>query len=207
MKILMKFVSVVCHPLLMATYTSFVLFSTVPELFPRVQSELIMEFLLVIAITTCVMPAISIYLLRTFRYISNLELTSRSERLVPFTFIAIYYLITSYLFWQKLQMGNFFLAIILGATVLILLLLFITLRIKISIHATAIWYGVGILAAVGVFLGIPLNYYLYVFIVAAGLTGTSRIYLGYHTSKEVWQGTILGFLYGFLSIGIFLKIQ
>ena len=202
----MKAISLICHPLLMASYVCYVLFIQAPELFPRVQSELIFHFIMVIAITTFVMPAISIYLLRTFRYISSLELGERKERIVPFIFIAVYYFITAYLFWEKLRMGPFFIAIISSAPVLILILLAVTTKFKISIHAAAIWFGVGILSSLVVFLGVSLGIYLYIFILAAGLTSSSRLYLSAHSPREVWSGTVTGFLYGFAVIGVFAKI-
>ncbi|WP_370089964.1 hypothetical protein [Ekhidna sp.] len=200
----MKIVSVVFHPLLMATYLSAVLFTKAPELFPRVMPQLIPQFILVIFITTCIMPALSIFLLRTFSYISNLELTTRSERIRPFIFIALYYAASSYLFGEKLEMGPVFMTVMIGVSVLIVLLLIITAWFKISIHAAATWSGVGFVSALILSMGVNPGWYFYFLILAAGITSTSRLYLGYHQPKEVWSGAILGFVYSFLTIIIFL---
>ena len=196
----MKIVSVVFHPLLIATYLSYALFTKSPELFPRVVPQTIPQFVLVIFITTCLMPALSIFLLRTFSFISNLELTKRSERVRPFIFIAFYYAASSYLFADKLDMGPVFMTVMIGVTVLIILLLIITIKFKISIHAAAIWGGVGYVSALIVLMGVNLGWYYYFLVLAAGLTCSSRLYLGYHQPKEVWSGAILGFLYSFLTI-------
>lgn len=204
MKILMKIISVVFHPLLMATYLSAMLFTKAPELFPRVMPQVIPEFVLVVFITTCLMPALSIFLLRTFAYISNLELTKRAERLRPFIFIAFYYVASSYLFADKLEMGPVFMTVMIGVSVLITALLIITIWFKISIHATAIWSGVGFITALMVTMAVNLGWYYFGLIIAAGLTSSSRLYLGYHQPKEVWSGAILGFVYSFLTIIIFL---
>ncbi len=196
----MKIVSVVFHPLLMATYLSYVLFTKSPELFPRVVPQAIPQFLLVIFITTCLMPALSIFLLRTFSFISNLELTKRSERIRPFIFIAFYYAASSYLFADKLSMGPVFMTVMIGVTVLIIVLLIITTWFKISIHTAAIWSGVGFVSALSVSMGINIGWYFYGLILAAGLTASSRLYLGYHKPKEIWSGAVLGFAYSFLII-------
>lgn len=196
----MKIVSVVFHPLLIATYLSYVLFTNAPELFPRVLPQVTLQFLLVIFITTCVMPALSIFLLRTFSFISNLELTERSERIKPFIFIAFYYAASSYLFADKLEMGLVFMTVMIGVTILIVILSIITLWFKISIHAAAIWGGLGFVSAMTLVLGAQLGWYYYALILAAGLTSTSRLYLGYHRPEEVWSGAILGFAYSFLLI-------
>lgn len=200
----MKIISVVFHPLLMATYLSSMLFTEVPELFPRVLPQATSQFILIIFITTCLMPALSIFLLRTFSFISNLELTERSERLKPFIFIAFYYAASSYLFLEKLEMGPIFMIVMLGVTVLIVLLSIITIWFKISIHSAAIWSGVGFVSALVIVLGVNLGWYYYLLIIAAGLTGTSRLYLGYHRPNEIWSGAILGFAYSFLIMIIFL---
>ncbi len=188
----------------MASYLSAVLFREAPELFPRIVPQIIPQFVLVIFITTALMPALSIFLLRSFSYISNLELTKRQERLRPFIFIAFYYAASSYLFAEKLQMGPVFMTVMIGVSVLIALLLVITTWFKISIHATATWSGVGFVSALVITMGVNLGWYFYGLIIAAGLTSTSRLFLGYHQPKEVWTGAILGFIYSFLTIVIFL---
>lgn len=188
----------------MATYLSAILFTQAPELFPRVMPEVVPEFVLVVFITTCLMPALSIFLLRTFSFISNLELTKRNERIRPFIFIAFYYAVSSYLFEDKLQMGPIFMTIMIGVSVLIVLLLLITARFKISIHSAAIWSSVGFLTALAIHWGAVTGWYYFGLILAAGLTSSSRLYLGYHKPKEVWSGAILGFIYSYLTILIFL---
>ena len=145
----------------MATYLSAILFTKAPELFPRVQAQVVPQFLLVIFITTGLMPALSIFVLRTFSYVSNLDLTKRKERIKPFAFIAFYYGASSYLFGEKLQMGDLFMIVMIGVSVLILILLMITFKFKISIHACAIWSGVGFLTATVTYLGVVLGWYYY----------------------------------------------
>ncbi|WP_436517646.1 hypothetical protein [Ekhidna sp. To15] len=184
----------------MATYLSYVLFTKSPELFPRVVPQAVPQFLLVIFITTCLMPALSIFLLRTFSFISNLELTKRTERIRPFIFIAFYYVASSYLFADKLRMGPVFMAVMIGVSILIVILLIITRWFKISIHTAAIWSGVGFVSALTVAMGVNIGWYYYALILAAGLVASSRLYLGYHEPKEIWSGAILGFTYSFLTI-------
>lgn len=200
----MKIISAVFHPLLMATYLSFILFTQCPILFPRVLPQLIPQFILMVFITTCLMPALSIWILKTFSYISNLELTERKERAKPFILVACCYATASYLFAVKLQMGSIFMTVMIGVSILIGLLLLITFWFKISVHAAAIWSGVGFVTALIISFGVSIGWYYYLLIVAAGLTCTSRLYLGYHQPKEVWSGALLGFTYSFLSIIILL---
>ena len=193
----------VFHPLLIVTYLSSMLFTKAPELFPRIIPQVVPQCVLVVFITTCLMPALSIFLLRTFAFVSNLELTKRSERIRPFIFIAFYYAVSSYLFADKLEMGPVFITIMIGVSVLIVMLLIITAWFKISIHSAAVWGWVGFVSALVMTMGVNVGWYFYAIIIAAGLTSTSRLYLGYHQPKEVWSGAILGFVYSFLIILVF----
>jgi len=196
----MKIISAVFHPLLMATYLSAMLFYKTPELFPRVMPEVAPQFVLVIFITTCLMPALSIFLLKSFSYISNFEMTKRHERLRPFVFIAFYYGVSSYLFAEKLEMGPVFMTVMIGVTVLIIALTLITIRFKISIHAAAIWSGVGFVSALIITKGADLGVFYFLLILAAGLTSSSRLFLGYHRPKGIWSGALLGFSYSFAAM-------
>jgi len=194
----MKIVSVAFHPLLIASHLSALLLFSAPELLPRIPPSASWQFILIIFLITALMPAISILLLKTFKYISDFELEKRNERLIPFAFILFYYSGASYLFMFKLEMGHLFNLVMVSVTILILLLLMITTRFKISIHSAAIWGAVGYLTAIFISQGLTVNWIYYLVVLMAGLTTCSRLYLGYHTSKEAWLGCILGFSFSFL---------
>ena len=186
------------HPLLIASHLTALLLYTAPELLPRIQPQVSRQFLLIVFIITAVLPAFSIFLLKTFKYISDLELVKRRERVIPFAFILFYYGIASYLFMVKLEMEFLFNIVMISVTALIAILLVITMKFKISIHSAAIWGAVGYLTAINITQSITVDWIYYSVVLIAGLTSTSRLYLGYHTSKEVWTGSLLGFSYCFL---------
>ena len=194
----MTIVSVVFHPLLVASYVTCLLLYSTPELLPAIPVEASVQFLLLVFFMTAAMPGISIFLLRRFNYISDLELEKRGERLIPFAFILFYYVAASYLFMFELGMGYLFNLVMISVTLLILILILITTKFKISIHAAAVWSAAGYLTAIYASHGITVNWMYYTTIIAAGLTTVSRLYLQYHTPKEAWSGSFLGFSYSFL---------
>ncbi|MEM9339290.1 MAG: hypothetical protein AAGA66_11215 [Bacteroidota bacterium] len=181
---------------------SVILVIRAPELF-TMPSETILPFLTAIFLLTCFIPALSIYSLRFLSSISDLEITDRKERPLPFSIITIWYAASSYLFIVKLALGRPFSTILLSVTLLIALLFLITYRFKISIHATAIWSAVGILASLIMVRDVLAMDILYLSFILAGLTCTSRLYLGYHLPKEVWSGSLLGFIFGFYAVYFF----
>lgn len=200
MKIFMKTISVAFHPLFMATYLSAIFLNLTPELFPGLVSETVPLLVIVIFITTALIPGLSIFLLKSLSFLSDLEVTKRTERFRPFALIVICYAAATYFFETKLALGPLFMTVMAGVTVLIFIILIITIRFKISGHATAIWSAVGYLSAIIILANLDIQWIYYSAIAFAGLTCTSRLYLGYHQPKEVWAGSILGFLYGFLSL-------
>ena len=199
MRLFMKLVSGFCHPLLMASYISLILFFGAPELFTY-STETFRILLIAVFLTTCFIPALGIYLLKIFSKISNLEITDRQERPLPFMSILIWYGFACYLFVWKLQVGSPFSTIILTVSILIGLLLIITKWFKISIHSTAIWGGIGILSALAISRGIMIDSILLSAIILGGLTNSSRLYLEYHNPREVWYGSILGFVFTFFAV-------
>ncbi|MEQ9231724.1 MAG: phosphatase PAP2 family protein, partial [Cyclobacteriaceae bacterium] len=79
------------------------------------------------------------------------------------------------------------------------------LKFKISIHAAAIWAVAGNTAALcNKFLLNDMIALTYTIVVIAGLVGTSRLYLGYHQPKEVWAGSVFGFLFSYAAVLLFL---
>ncbi len=198
----MKLISGLCHPLLMATYLSSIILIGAPELFtfPERTARILV---LAVFLTTCAIPAFSIYTLKLFSRISNLEITNKEERPLPFSFIFIWYGVSSFLFVYRLELGPPLSAILIAVTILIGILLIISRWFKISIHATAIWSAVGIIMALMMAGATTLLGVLVSSILLAGLTTTSRLYLGYHNPKEVWYGGLLGFSFSFAAVYLF----
>ena len=202
MRFFMQFISVVCHPLLMATYVTVILLLKAPELF-TLPLKALNYFLLAIFLTTFIIPTFSVFSLKLFSRISSMSLSERTDRPLPFFFIFVWYGIATYLFVVRLQLDQPFSVIMITVTILIGLLLLINFKMKISIHCAAIWGAVGTLAALSVTKNIVIPEILFAGILLAGLTHTSRLYLGKHTERETWYGTLLGFGVSFLSLYFF----
>lgn len=198
----MKLISGIFHPLLMATYISLILLVGASEYF-TFPVRMVQYLVLIVFLTTCAIPGISIFILKTFSWIRDLEMTDKKDRFVPFLFIFAWYAISSYLFVTRLQLGQPFSTIFISVTLLIGILIVITRWTKISIHAAAVWSAAGILVSLVLFRGLVIPTIMYSAIVLAGLTSTSRLYLGYHKPNEVWFGSILGFSFSVVAIYLF----
>ncbi|MEM9325403.1 MAG: phosphatase PAP2 family protein [Bacteroidota bacterium] len=203
MKLLMQLVSAVFHPLLLSTHMMVVLYFTAPEIIGSIGVEYIPNLILAIFLSTAVIPAMSIGFMKVSSRISNYEMTQREERMWPFLLITIFYAATTYFMISQFRVGDVFALMMITVSILIFALLLITLRFKISIHAAASWGGAGIISFLFVQNEAPLFVPLMITFLAAGAVGTSRLYLGYHTPKEIWTGSLFGFGFCFLVLNLF----
>ena len=194
------------HPLLMTTYLFALLFFYAPAITRPLSPSAAHLILLALFITTFVLPVISIAALRfsAFRITHNFEalsLPTRRERVLPFFFTSLFYLITTYMFMAKFRVNMVLVVILAAATVVILAISTATLLIKVSAHAA----GGG--ALVGFLIGLSLRYpqsFLFIpLVIAIVLTGcvmSARLYLDLHSAKGVWLGAGLGVAVSLLSI-------
>ncbi|MDH5609958.1 MAG: hypothetical protein OEY56_10800, partial [Cyclobacteriaceae bacterium] len=128
----------------------------------------------------------------------------RQERYLPFVSITLFYGATAYMFLHKIGLIPPLSVIMLASTSLIFILLVITFWFKISIHATAAWSFSGYLTALSItqpdmvfFVPLLLSFPM------AGLVATSRLWLGYHSPREIWAGIALGYGYSFMTVFVF----
>ncbi|MBE61367.1 MAG: hypothetical protein CMB89_03330 [Flammeovirgaceae bacterium] len=204
MENLMKSISAVFHPLLMATYSCLIMFLVIPELFAPIRYESIPYFIGVVFVTTCIVPAISILFLRFTQRVSSLEITKLEERSLPFLSIGTFYGVTTYMFYAKMNVPITLLVMMIAVTCMIFLIYLISFKFKISVHSSAIWGVSGLFSALAIKYLTTLNITaIAIIFFAAGLTTTSRLYLGRHTPQESWSGALLGFTLCFLTFYFF----
>ena len=190
----------------MATYMSAILGYYLPEAYGAFSQEVIWRLVLTFAMMTALFPSIAVLGMWMFTpWVTDLELTDRRERIRPFLVLIFFYSLTVKFLVMDLNLGYIIQLLMLSTTVMILLMVLINTKFKISIHAAAIWAVAG--STLGLVLKSPesgLISLVYPLVIFGGITSTSRLYLGYHSPKEVWVGSIYGFGFSLGAILIFL---
>jgi len=201
--LLARIVSVLFHPLLLATYM-FALFSlSFPAGLDPLKEDGYWNFVFLIFCVTFLLPALNIGIFKTFGSIKSLAMEDREERIIPFSFISILYGVLTYLFYSRTRIGlnDNLLKFLIIIDVLVVVATIVTIFYKVSVHSMAIWGLIGIL--------LPLNkvsedggllYPTLISIVVAGLVMTARLQLNTHTPREVMVGGMLGFAVSFASV-------
>ena len=194
-------VSWIAHPLLMPTFLFILLQKFVPGILEPLGTRMTLYLILLIFITTFLIPVLSLLGLRGAGSISRIRMENRKDRLLPFSFITIFYFIIAYLFRIKLALNPVLQIILISISVIVLMVTIITFFWKISIHAT----GAGGLA--GFLLALTYLYpdkRLYLpfagILILSGIILSSRLKLNVHSPGEVYAGFMLGMAISFASL-------
>ncbi|MBK6264677.1 PA-phosphatase [Marivirga sp. S37H4] len=165
------------------------------------QPDLSWRFMVMVLMTTFLIPLMGVLLLNFTKNISNLNMEIRRERFIPFFFNSLFYMATTYLFWEKFRFPPLVNYVMVSITFSIVLLTIITLFWKISAHAIAVSGATGIYFALlfqtessNLYMGLALCFAL------CGLVASARLKLLVHSVSQVWAGLALGFLINFLTI-------
>jgi len=203
-KVLARIVSILFHPLLLATYLFALFMLLFPVALEPLKSDGHRTFLLLIFCVTFVLPALNVGMFRMMGTIKTLEMKKRSERILPFIFITILYLAITYLFYSKridIHHNLFKFLIIIDALVLIATIT--TFFYKVSVHSLAAWGMIGILIPLNKVLDDNVLFYpTLMCIVITGGVMSARLKLNAHTPREVMVGGALGFITGFVGMVI-----
>lgn len=159
--------------------------------------------LLLIFISTFIIPLISVYVLKATANISSYAMPERDERVVPFLFISVFYGLTTYMFIKYHEFNSTITVLLASITLIIFISAIISIFWKVSIHSIGISGLVGFLLAIN--YKFPDNRLLLPLVISicfAGIIMSARLYLNTHKLDEVLGGSIIGFLICF-SAGYF----
>ncbi len=150
---------------------------------------------------TFLLPVVNLIMFRMFGTISSYTLENRAERVVPFIAIALIYIVTAFLFFSKLRFSVNFNYLLVIVVVLVVAALALNFFMKVSVHALAIWGGIGILFPLNKALEQPdLLWPTAIAILVAGVVMAARLYLNAHTPREILVGSVAGFTIGFFGV-------
>lgn len=148
-----------------------------------------------IVLSTLLIPMITIIGFRLSGAVRSLHMERIQDRLIPFTTICIYFILTTYFLYQRNEFDPILWYTLSVITATIIGLTLITFFWKMSAHMTGLG---GLLAVVIVmsdtFPTFQSLYPLIIGILLAGIVGTSRLYLNAHSPREVYAGLVYGFV-------------
>ncbi len=193
------FISIVFHPLLLTSLLFLILSYFAPYITTPVRGA-ITSFLLIVFVITFLIPLLSISLLRISKSITDFQLEDRRERILPFAFITVFYMIITGMFVFKLDISPVFNQIFVTITIIVLTITLITLYWKVSAHSAGVSGMMGFLLAFHIKSPLGnLMWPIFFTVLVVGLVMSARLYLNVHRPREVHVGALIGFCFSFFS--------
>lgn len=186
-----KFISYVFHPLLFSFVGSFLFLLLTPKHIAKRQEYII---LIVIFISTYILPIFLLTLLKKMDLIKNYHLNTIEERKFPI----IFFIILSFMIGKMLlniQIVDLLAYSFFGIALALLFtyLLFKT-KIKTSLHTLGMGGLIGFVIIMSIEYQLNFNIIIAILFILTGLIAVSRLKLKAHLAKEVYIGFILGIL-------------
>lgn len=187
------FLSWTLVPLLMPVYGALLAFNLSILNYMPFASKL--TFTLIIAGVNVLIPSVMVLMLKRLGLVDDLGLNGRKERLIPYLITILCMGGTAFFMWSKgapMWLVMFFV----GGGVAGVINLIVNFRWKISAHSAGIAGIVALLIRI-LHDGMPQGdvfTWLIIWIAAAGLLGSARVWLGRHTAAQVLAGFAVGFL-------------
>lgn len=199
MKFIARFFSVVLHPFLLPITVFSFIFYALPSLVSPIKPEAFGSLLLLIAITTCILPCFLVFVLYKLKVVSTANIEGRRDRFIPQILASLIYAVTTWLFYQRLSIAPIFYVLVGSMTLCMIAVTVINFLWKISAHSTGVGGLVSLLFYFAYhFADQQLLALAFVGVLCAGIVMSARLYLQVHTLSQVCMGFLLG-----LNISIF----
>lgn len=197
MFVLSKLLSIVLHPLWMPFYAIGLVFRYTYLSYAGISFKF--QLMTVVLAFTVVIPLILILVMRMMKTISSFSLRERKDRPTLYWFVSLCY-VAMIMVMYKINTPRWIIFLMGGATVALLVTMLVTLRWKISAHATGIGGLIGGTMIVMRLYQLLPSYELMLLIVLAGMLGSARLYLKAHTPAQVYAGFLNGFVCVYFSL-------
>ena len=158
----------------------------------NLRPQLQLLILILVFITTFVLPVLFTLFLVRKKIVTSLELEKKEERKHPYIATSLFYFF-AFTLLRWLGVPPLFSVIILGAALIIITGFFINLKWKISVHTMGIGGVLGLTWSLSEILYIPVTIPFIVLILLAGVIGTARLMRDAHTQLQIYTGLFVGF--------------
>jgi len=218
LKLVANLISVIFHPLLILTYMLVLLMLINPYLFGAHSISGNIRLILLVFLSTFVIPAFAVLMMRLVGFISSFQMEDRKERIGPYIVTGMFYMWMFRNLLANPDIPSAYSIFVLGATIGLFISFFINNFQKISAHAVGMGGLLGMVMictfssniSYGDFLiytsenvyRIGMNSLLMVIILLAGVVGTSRLLLDAHNPQQLYGGYLVGIASQYLALAI-----
>lgn len=192
-----KIISVIFHPFLIPTLGFLALFNS-GFYFSVLSGDAKRFLLLVVFFTTAILPMLSVAVL-ALNPKFDITLQTIRDRALPLLFTAIFYYI-GFLLLNRIRVFPVFKLFLIASVLVIVIVLMITLRWKISTHMSSVGGLSGTVFALSFRSGLNPIYLILGVVLISGLVGTARLVLNKHNLSQITAGYAVGFIILYLVV-------
>ncbi len=192
-----KFISVIFHPVLIPTLGFFLLFNS-GFYFSMLSWEAERFVLLVVLFSTGILPVLSVAILALNPKFDLLMENSR-DRIIPLLSSSVFYYL-GFVLLGRMKAFPVFKLFLVASVLVIIAMLLISFKWKISNHMAAVGGMTGTIFALSFRSGVNPVITILVVILISGIVGTARLILKKHDLKQLTAGYVLGFSVLYLAI-------
>ena len=185
-----KIISIIFHPVLIPTLGLFLIFNA-GFYFSILSWDAKRFILLVVFFTTGILPMLTVAIL-ALNPKFDISLGDSRDRVIPLLFSSVYYYL-GYILMNKMSAFPVFKIFLIASVLVIIVLLVISLKWKISNHMAAVGGLTGTLLALSFKTGMNPLWAIILAIFISGLVGTARMVLSKHNLWQIIAGYFLGF--------------
>ncbi len=186
-----KFISILFHPVLIPTLGFLLLFNS-GFYFSMLTWEAKRFVLLVVLLSTGILPIISVGIL-SLNPKFDVSMARSQDRIIPLLSSAVFYYLGSVLL-GRMQAFPVFRIFLIASILVIVIILLISFKWKISNHMAAVGGMTGTLFALSFRTGVNPVWSLLFAVLVSGVVGTARLVLKKHDLKQIAAGYAVGFL-------------
>lgn len=181
--------SYILHPLLIPSYSMLLLFK-LPMLL-SLPDDAKLWLLGVVFAFTFLLPVAILLILFYLKIISSLEMEQSTQRTLPLMFTSACYLGLNYLM-RDAGLPDYFLYILYGSLLTLLLGLIVNLFYKISLHMLGWGAATAAMIGISIRMNLDIPYLIIGTIFLSGLAGFARLKLNAHNPTQVYLGFVAG---------------
>lgn len=185
-----KIISIIFHPILIPTL-GFVLFFNTDFYYSMLSWEAKRFLLLVVIFTTAVLPMLSVAIL-ALNPKFDITMQKSHDRIIPLLSSSVFYYI-GFILLNKMQVYPVFKLFMVASVLVIIVLLLVSFKWKISNHMAAVGGLTGSIFAISFRTGANPLWPLLFVVIISGVIATARLSLNKHNLWQVATGYILGF--------------
>lgn len=159
---------------------------------------------MVVILSNVLLPLSIIPGLIYLKHLQNYAIDERRERLIPLFFATICFYI-GYVLVARLDLVKLINIFLFSSTIVLLIVLFVSLFWKISIHMAGIGGLIGLILGISIVYRSDATIILSIILLTTGIIASSRLILRSHTLSQLVAGFFVGFcvVFGFVMQFIF----